>query len=458
MVPDFSRMPSIPAIINAAEPIGPFEWWRHSVGQGGINHHPLPPRVVDAVRNLRPGLIRIFIQQFFDIYPRRGVFNWERLDPYMGALADTGAMVLASITIKPPPLYPSIDQKIWRPNDPAEWQNVISKLVKRYSVDRAIVSHWGIGNETDIGEHGGCPYLIPDPAEFSEYYALTAKPILETFPKAKIGGPSASNGRHALIAGLLDHCGRTGLPLDFISWNIYSNDPAAHADLARYNAAIARNAVGTPPETMITEWNKCPSAWGNPPVSVEEQAFASQRAVAAAMILLSYIRAGASWTFYYHLWDQVAYEKEFAAFFKDPYLMVRHWNELPHRLGLFGVGGEVRPQYFVFWMLSHLGDELLYLSDENAALPMIAARSGESVAAMCINPAEDRIVNCEFTGLRAGPHALAVYRIDNERRWNADTCEPIPVEQRVVDGSGGVARFQVWAPGKSVVMVKLGKA
>jgi hypothetical protein len=35
--------------------------------------------------------IRIFIQEFFQVYPEHGRFDWSRLDRYMDALAKTGA-------------------------------------------------------------------------------------------------------------------------------------------------------------------------------------------------------------------------------------------------------------------------------------------------------------------------------------------------------------------------------
>jgi hypothetical protein len=164
--------------VHAGASTGPLEPWRHTLGHGGINALPLPDRVVDATSRLKPRLIRVFIQEFFAVYPEHGRYDWSRLDPYMDALSRTGAKVVAAITIKPKPLYPKIDQSVWRPTDVAEWQRVIAALVKRYSVDKPIVTHWEIGNETDIGENGGCPYLIRDVADYAEYYRMTIDPIL----------------------------------------------------------------------------------------------------------------------------------------------------------------------------------------------------------------------------------------------------------------------------------------
>ena len=50
----------------------------------------------------------------------------------------------------------------------------------------------------------------------------------------------------------------------------------------------------------------------------------------------------------------------FQPFFRDPNIMYHHWNEVPHRFGLFGLNQEVRPQYFVFQLLGKLGSRRLH--------------------------------------------------------------------------------------------------
>ncbi|MFA6109574.1 MAG: hypothetical protein WDA75_12480 [Candidatus Latescibacterota bacterium] len=90
--------------IDAGTVLGPLETWRQSVGHGGINPLPLPEKVVRGTARLRSRLVRIFIQEFFRVYPERDRFDWSRLDPYMERLAATGAKVMAAICIKPPPV------------------------------------------------------------------------------------------------------------------------------------------------------------------------------------------------------------------------------------------------------------------------------------------------------------------------------------------------------------------
>lgn len=417
--------------IDAGETIGPLELWRHSVGHGGINTRPLPDRVVDGIRRLKPRLIRIFIQEFFRVYEGNGRFDWSRLDPYMDSFAATGAKVVAAITIKPHALYPDIDQSQWRPNDVDEWQEVIRALVRRYSVERPIVTYWEIGNEPDIGEDGGCPYLIPDPEDYGEYYAMTARPILEVFPDAKVGGPALASGRSGLLPGLLDYSPRHDLPLDFVSWHLYHSDPSAHAELTRYVGSLLDAYPGRRPEMLVTEWSK-----SFPPVSVEDDAFEPRRAAIAAAAIVEMRRAGLDWSFYYHIRDQVCFPDDFAPFFSERGVgpvMVHHWNEIPHRFGLFGVCGEVRPQYFVFRMLAEMGDEELAV-ECGEGLRALAGRREGGASVMLVNEngaeARDRTAVLRFHNLEPGLKRLTVRRIDERRAWHDDSLELLPVERR----------------------------
>jgi xylan 1,4-beta-xylosidase len=151
----------------------------------------------------------------------------------MDSFAQTGAKVLATINIKPPVLYPQLNQDIWRPNDVAEWQNVIYQLVHRYSVEKPIVTYWEHVNEPDIGESGGCPYRIPSVEALHEFYVLSIQPILEAFPTAKVGGPAPADYQFAL--GFIDLCARHHTPLDFVSYHRYDDDVPFSAAWRKYS-------------------------------------------------------------------------------------------------------------------------------------------------------------------------------------------------------------------------------
>ncbi|HZT42961.1 MAG TPA: hypothetical protein VFA07_12405 [Chthonomonadaceae bacterium] len=448
-------LPRVDVFVDTEAALGPLEGWRHTLGHGGINAVPLPSRVVEGVHKLQPRLLRIFLQEFFQVYPEHGRFDWRRLDPYMDALARTGAKIVADISLKPRALFPAIDQALWKPADVAAWQRLIFALVRRYSVEKPVVTHWEIGNETDIGEDGGTPYLIPDPEAYTEFYRMTIQPILEAFPEAKVGGPAACWIDNEPLPGFVARCREANTPLHFLSWHLYSDDPDRHAAGVRKAKALLDGFPGPRPEMMVTEWS-C----GFDPVSVEELAFDSQRAAITAASILAMMEAGLDWSFYYHIWDQVCYPNDFEPFFSPQGIanMVTHWNEVPHRFGLFGVGEEVRPQYFVYQMLSRLGEERIAAQSDAPGLRLLAARSEGKPSVFIVNhnPQEpqDRIVTVHFLHPGTGRKRLTVSRIDAERRWDPESLELLPTERREV-ATLDAFRCQVFCPADSVVLLTL---
>jgi xylan 1,4-beta-xylosidase len=450
--------------IDCANPSGEFPWWRHALSHGGISPDPLPERVVGGLARLKPKLIRVFLQEFFHPYPEHGVFDWSRLDPFMDSLAATGATVVAAITFKPKPLYPTIDQTIWQPNDVEEWQRLIHALVTRYSVERPIVTHWEVGNETDIGEDGGSPHLIPDAESYAEFYRMTIPPILDAFPEAKVGGPAGCWIDNEPVPGFIKICRETGLRLDFISWHIYNSNPQRHATGIASAYAQVADWPGEPPEFFVTEWARSfpdslspDGTAGHHALSIEEAGTEGRSGAATAAVALAMLEAGVDWGFYYHVWDQACDPEAFRPFFSEKGVanMVRHWNEVPHRFGMFSVNGAVRPQYFVFRMLSELGDEQLPVDGSHPGLTLAAASNPGSRAAMVVNhDAGDQVAELRFTGLNPGRKRITITRIDDTHRWDDEALDLVPVEVRDTFTEAAI-ELQVWSPRDSVTMLQL---
>lgn len=450
---NYNALPTVNVEVNAAKVVKPFEWQRHCLGHGGINSHPLPDRVIAGAKKLRLPLLRTFMQEYLRVYPGHNTFNWDICDKYMQSLQATGANVVASLTIKPKALFPKIDHAIWQPASTAEWQKVIAAVVKRYSVDQKIVTYWEVGNETDIGEWGGCPVLTTTAQSYFDFYTTMLKPVLEAFPGAKVGGPAIADGRSEWLPGFIELCKKNGTQFDFLSWHLYNNSPSDHVMLIRHIKSLLTDFPGKRPELLITEWNK-----GFERVSVEEMAFDSNRAAHTAATILDMMAEGVDWTFYYHVWDQTAYIDEFDKFFNDPTIMTIHWNEIPHRFGLFGVNEEVRPQYFVYQLLGRMGDQQVSVKQESSNLRIRAVRDGKRLSVLLVNHQRDEEVNLvaklSFTDLPQGRKMLRTYRIDNTRNWNSQTLELNPTEQREVDT---YAQFKchVYCPAGTVTMLAL---
>jgi len=450
------RLPKIPVVnlsIDAKSDQGPLELWRHTLGHGGVNSNPLSPRVIEGSKALHPRLIRIFIQEFFNIYPDHGKYDWAKLDAYMDSFAATGAKVVAAITIKPKVLYPQIDQKIWRPNSVEEWQQVVAALVKRYSIDKPIVTYWEIGNETDIGENGGCPFLITDPADYVQFYKMTIKPILKTFPDAKIGGTAVANAGGQYLPQFIDHCLKEKLRVDFISWHLYSDDPDAHARLVTKYKKLLEPFGQKRPEMLVTEWSK-----NFDPISVQELAMDPRRAAIIASSIIAMADAGLDWSFYYHLADQHVRLYEFRPFFANPDIMYHHWNEVPHRFGLFGVAGEVRPQYFVYQMLNRMATTRLKATSDVKDIRLLASRDANTISILAANfsmqESSDQLAKIRLINLNPGPIKLTVYRIDRSNSWSNQRLEMTPTESRDIDVKETFS-FQVLFPADSVTLILL---
>ncbi len=194
----------------------------------------------------------------------------------------------AAICIKPKPLYPKIDASVWQPTDWTEWQQVIAALVSRYSVQQPTVTHWEIGNEVDIGEDGGCPYLIRDGEAYGEYYSRTIQPILQVFPRAKVGGPANAYLLNEPLPGWLKYCRRTGAQLDFLSWHLYHSDPGRHAMLGEIADVLCRELLGRRPAFFVTEWNRRLGG------ASEDESYDPRRAAAVAASILDMRRAGST--------------------------------------------------------------------------------------------------------------------------------------------------------------------
>ena len=141
----------------------PMEIGRYALGQGGLSDRPIFDSHVDAIRSLHVKLIRLFVQEYFDLYPKRGVYHWDTLDKAVETIPETGAKPLMSICLKPR-----------LPTSYAEWEELIYQMVRHYNVqEKACIRYWDVFNEPDIGEDGGCPSRFTAES-YARYYAHTA--------------------------------------------------------------------------------------------------------------------------------------------------------------------------------------------------------------------------------------------------------------------------------------------
>src|SRR6266545_6955283 len=118
--------------LNLGESLGPMEMDRFALGQGGLSEEPMWADRVSEIRDLRPRLIRLFIQEYFDLLPEPGRYYWDKLDESVDLIVRTGATPLMNIDFKPKVLYPVVDQKVVEPSSYEQWEQLIYSMVLHY--------------------------------------------------------------------------------------------------------------------------------------------------------------------------------------------------------------------------------------------------------------------------------------------------------------------------------------
>jgi xylan 1,4-beta-xylosidase len=338
--------------VDASAVKEPMDIGRYALGQGGLSDEPMFDRQAELIRSLKPKIIRLFVQEYFDVYPSRGVYNWKTLDRSVENILSTGAKPLMSICIKPKALYPEVDQDKVHPTDYAEWEELIYQMVRHYKVEKkAGIQYWEVFNEPDIGEDGGCPSRFKA-ADYAKYYEHTVRAIRRADPTAKVGGPALASHRSPLLKGLLDHCSKNNIPLDFVSWHIYNSNPQSVRNTITAVKDLLRQYPSLHCETILDEWNV---ALIDPPAN---PAFQPAYVIETIYQMRD---AGLDWCAYYHIRDYHASQAQFTPFMTRPGMlnMVHWWNLQPQNSGLFDFQGTMRPAFFAFKLLSRLAGNRL---------------------------------------------------------------------------------------------------
>ena len=340
--------------------LGPMEIDRIALGQGGLSEQPMWEDRAAEIRALRPRIIRLFIQEYFDLLPAPGKYHFDTLDRSVDLILRTGAKPLMSIDFKPRALFPVVNQDIVEPQDYAAWEDLVFRLVRHYKDRGAGIRYWEVANEPDIGEDGGCPYRFK-PDSYVRYYQHTVAAIRRADADAKVGGPALAGWKSPLLPALLDAADEGKTPLDFVSWHIYSSSPQEIRGTIEGVKALLAKHPSLHPETILDEWNmslRDPSR--DPrfqPCFVAETAWQMRE-------------AGLDYSCYYHIRDYHVDRERFAQFF-SPHgasFMARWWNRMPQYDGLFDFQNTVRPAYFTFKLLSRLGGERLAAESADPAV------------------------------------------------------------------------------------------
>lgn len=360
-----------PAQVNLAADFsrteGEWSMTRFTVGQGGLQSDPMIALNIKEVRELHPRIIRLFVGEYYRMLPARGKYDWTKLDRELHAIRATGARPAMALTMKPPLLFPKVDHDVVHPNDYGEWERLIEALVRHCQEQKFDVALWEIGNEPDIGESGGTPYRFKVDKDYTTYYTRTVAAIRRVDPRAQVGGPAVANARSSLVAALIEHCATQRVPLDFISWHLYSNSPVDHAaNIARQREKLARFPELKGVKTYISEWNmdltKPNLSPGFQPAFVIET-------------IRRFAEDGLDMASYYHIRDCFVDPADFDWMSpKGLDFMAHWWNTMPQYSALFDHHGRVRPAWYAFRLLSRFEGPRVPVEGETGGIRAIAVR------------------------------------------------------------------------------------
>ena len=356
---------TVEVTVSLKDHLGPMQIDRMALGQGGLSAEPMWDDRIAEIRALRPRIIRLFIQEYFNLLPERGRYHFETLDRSVDAILKTGAEPLMCICFKPRVLFPEVNQDIVEPSDYHRWEELIFNLVRHYKKKNAAIRYWEVANEPDIGESGGCPYRFK-PESYVRYYKHTVGAILRADPDARVGGPALANVHSPILPALLQHCEEQKTPLHFVSWHIYSSSPRQIHGTIEHVKKLLKKYPNAKPETMLNEWNMDLS---NPPMDPRFQP------CFVAEVIWQMKEAGLDYSCYYHIRDYHVSFEPFAEFMSPggTAFMYKWWNRRPQYDGLFDYQDTVRPTYFVFKLLSRLTGERLSLNSSSETVHGLAS-------------------------------------------------------------------------------------
>lgn len=360
---------SIKLTLHADQVTGKLDLQRFSLGQGGFSADPMIEDHCYQLKQLKPRIIRFFIQEYFDLYPAKGKYNWTKLDKMFRAILDTGAKPLPAICFKPKRLFPELNHDIVEPSSYPEWDKLIYELVKHCKQQNFGIEYWEVGNEPNAGDPAGCPYRFT-PENYVKYYKHTATAILKADPGAKVGGPALARWFSPIGDELIKYCGENNFPLHFFSWHLYNDDTEIFREgIRKYKKLLGQYPCLKNTETMITEWNQSLSLFNHNPY------FQPAHILEVTKI---YEEEGLSQSAYYHIRDYYFDRNEFG-FIGEKWVFptVEQLFNINSHLGIYDNQGRCRPSYYVFKCMSEMTGDRVLVDGCNADVKSFASKNSD---------------------------------------------------------------------------------
>ena len=157
---------------------------------------------------------------------------------------------------------------VHKPADYDRWTRICLGIIRHYNEGWADgykldLRYFEIWNEAEIG-----PAQWDGTAEdYYRLYATAARAIKAKWPAIKVGGPAAAGlGRlegckltpSPFLRGFLDYCRKESVPVDFLSWHMYTADATAPVRGTCGLRAVLDEYGMQKTEVHLNEWNYLP--------------------------------------------------------------------------------------------------------------------------------------------------------------------------------------------------------
>jgi len=188
----------------------------------------------------------------------RPVYDWKITDRIFDTYLQAGAKPFVEIGFMPQALSskPEPYRPIWipgaanrdysigwsyPPKDYSKWGELVYQWVQhcvnKYGKEQVESWYWEVWNEPDIS------YWHGTPEDYDKLYDYAAAAVKRALGSAKVGGPASTGpsgpNAAAFLRQFLEHCDRTGAPLDFITYHAKGRPSVADGHV---RMGIARNA------------------------------------------------------------------------------------------------------------------------------------------------------------------------------------------------------------------------
>ncbi len=153
-------------------------------------------------------------------------FRWAQVDKVFDSLLQVGLRPHVELSTMPVALASgttTIDDWEWNttpPRDYAEWGQLVGAFARhcldRYGLDEIAQWYYEVWNEPNIN------FWTGSQQDYWNLYDVSAAALKAVSPRLRVGGPVTAHA--AWIPEMISHCATKGVPLDFISTHIYSQD------------------------------------------------------------------------------------------------------------------------------------------------------------------------------------------------------------------------------------------